>query len=66
LSGNADAERAVLRVQQKLEGAESGESGIRSVEAQVFELLEEAQDPEHLAKMYPGELAFTLSGGLDT
>lgn len=52
--GNADAERAVLRVKQKLEGLDGGEGEPRSVAAQVNALLQEARDPERLCRMYVG------------
>lgn len=53
--GNADAERAVLRVKAKLEGLEGmGEGQPRNVAAQVAGLLAEAQDMELLARMYIG------------
>lgn len=56
--GNADAERAVLRVKQKLEGLEWGEGGARSVAGQVSQLLDEAQDPQRLCRMYAGWAAW--------
>ena len=51
-SGNKDAERALLRLKQKLQGIEYGET--LSVEGQVHTLIHEARDPERLCKMYPG------------
>eukprot|EP00026_Physarum_polycephalum_P000025 Phypoly_transcript_00025.p1 GENE.Phypoly_transcript_00025~~Phypoly_transcript_00025.p1 ORF type:complete len:3119 (+),score=637.15 Phypoly_transcript_00025:93-9449(+) len=50
--GNKDAERALLRLKQKLQGIEYGET--LSVEGQVHTLINEARDPERLCKMYPG------------
>lgn len=50
--GNLDAERALMRVEQKLDGYEGSE--LRSVEGQVQQLLQDAQDPEKLCAMYPG------------
>ena len=50
--GNLDAERALMRVSQKLDGYEGSE--LRSVEGQVQQLLQDAQDPEKLCAMYPG------------
>ncbi|GAX72620.1 hypothetical protein CEUSTIGMA_g76.t1 [Chlamydomonas eustigma] len=55
--GNADAERVVLRVRQKLDGVE-GDGGPRSVEGQVAQLLHDAQDPEKLSRMYVGWAAW--------
>ncbi len=57
LEGNADAERTLLRIRQKLEGAEGGGAG-RSVEAQVAALLAEATEPDRLCRLYIGWLAF--------
>jgi len=51
-TGNTDAERALLRIQQKLQGYEYGEA--LSVEGQVNELISEATDPERLCKMFGG------------
>lgn len=50
--GNLDAERALMRVGQKLDGYEGSE--LRSVEGQVQQLLQDAQDPEKLCAMYAG------------
>ena len=50
--GNLDAERALMRVKQKLDGYESGE--LRSVQGQVQQLLHDARDPHKLATMYAG------------
>ena len=50
--GNLDAERALMRVAQKLDGYEGSE--LRSIEGQVQQLLQDAQDPEKLCAMYPG------------
>lgn len=52
--GNVDAERAVLRIKQKLEGVEGTEGEPWSVEGQVQHLLMEAQDPDNLSRMYVG------------
>jgi ataxia telangiectasia mutated family protein len=54
--GNLDAERALMRVGQKLDGYEGSE--LRSVEGQVQQLLQDAQDPEKLCVMYPGWAAW--------
>ena len=52
---NADAERALLRVRQKLEGVvEGGEGDARGVGGQVQQLLTDATDPDKLARMYIG------------
>ncbi len=56
--GNADAERAVLRVKQKLEGVEAGEGGPRGVSGQVAALLSDAQDPGKLCRMFQGWAAW--------
>ena len=50
--GNLDAERALMRVKQKLDGYEDGE--LRSIEGQVQQLLHDARDPHKLAVMYAG------------
>ena len=55
-TGNLDAERALLRVKQKLDGYEEGE--IRSVEGQVQQLLHDAQDEDNLSMMYHGWAAW--------
>ncbi|KAJ7559328.1 hypothetical protein O6H91_04G079500 [Diphasiastrum complanatum] len=52
VEGNKDATRALLRVKQKLDGYEQGE--MRSLQGQVQQLIQDAQDPEHLAQMFPG------------
>jgi len=49
---NADAERILLRLKQKLQGYENGE--ILNVEGQVEQLIYQARDPELLCKMFPG------------
>jgi hypothetical protein len=54
--GNLDAERALMRVKQKLDGYEDGE--LRSIQGQVQQLLHDAQDPYRLASMYPGWAAW--------
>jgi ataxia telangiectasia mutated family protein len=50
--GNQDAARALLRVKQKLDGYEEGE--MRSLQGQVQQLIQDAQDPERLSHMFPG------------
>lgn len=50
--GNKDAARALLRVKQKLDGYEGGE--MRSLQGQVHQLVQDAQDPERLSHMFPG------------
>lgn len=50
--GNADAERALLRVQKKIDGTEEGEP--RGVEGQVQQLFQDAQNPDNLAVMFVG------------
>eukprot|EP00775_Hariotina_reticulata_P004991 gene4991-5233_t len=56
--GNADAERAVLRVKQKLDGQDVEGGVALTVEAQVGLLLQTAQDPERLCRMYAGWAAW--------
>ena len=51
-TSNADAERAILKVKEKLEGLENGER--MSVQGQVQQLLREAQDPDNLSLLYCG------------
>ncbi|KAH9776171.1 serine/threonine-protein kinase ATM [Citrus sinensis] len=50
--GNKDAERALIRVKQKLDGYEGGE--MRSVHGQVQQLIQDAIDPERFCLMFPG------------
>lgn len=57
LVGTADANRTLLRIKQKLEGVESGDSASRSVEGQVAHLLAEAMDPGNLCRMFAGWMA---------
>eukprot|EP01098_Paradermamoeba_levis_P016281 TRINITY_DN8699_c0_g1_i2.p1 TRINITY_DN8699_c0_g1~~TRINITY_DN8699_c0_g1_i2.p1 ORF type:complete len:275 (-),score=74.01 TRINITY_DN8699_c0_g1_i2:189-938(-) len=49
---NTEAQRVLLRLKQKLQGIEYGEP--LSIEAQVRQLIDEAQEPERLCKMFPG------------
>lgn len=51
-SVNVTAERALLRLKQKLQGTENG--GVCSVEGQVELLLQEARDPVNLSRLYNG------------
>ncbi|KAL6779607.1 ATM1 [Auxenochlorella protothecoides x Auxenochlorella symbiontica] len=51
---NADAERTILRIKQKLRGAEGGDGDAQGVEGQVQRLLQEAMDPDNLSRMYIG------------
>ena len=53
---NADAERALLRVRQKLDGVDDGQP--RPVEAQVQQLLQTARDPDKLCRLFPGWAAW--------
>jgi ataxia telangiectasia mutated family protein len=53
---NADAERALLRVRQKLDGVDDGQP--RPVEAQVQQLLQNARDPDKLCRLFPGWAAW--------
>jgi ataxia telangiectasia mutated family protein len=52
--GNADAERAVLRVKQKLQGQDVEGGAALSVAAQVAAMLQAARDPENLCRMFKG------------
>ena len=56
--GNIDAERALTRVRQKLEGTELGDGEPRSVEGQTQMLLQAAQDPDKLCRMFEGWAAW--------
>lgn len=65
--GNTDAERALLRLKQKLQGYEYGEilsvseflfASKEKVEGQIKQLVGEAQDVEKLCKMFPGWAAW--------
>ncbi|MCO5564110.1 hypothetical protein L7F22_017766 [Adiantum nelumboides] len=49
---NKDAARALMRVKQKLDGYEGGD--MRSIEGQVQQLIQDAQDSDKLCQMYPG------------
>jgi len=51
--------RAIARIQEKLQGYEDGTSGERqTVDSQVQLLLNAAQDPDNLCKMFVGWLPF--------
>jgi ataxia telangiectasia mutated family protein len=50
--GNRDAHRALMRIKQKLQGFENGE--VLGVEGHVAMLINEARDPNKLAKLYVG------------
>lgn len=49
---NVSAERALLRVKQKLHGTEEG--GTSSVEGQVEKLIQQARDLSNLSRLYVG------------
>lgn len=53
---NITAERALLRLREKLQGTEQGQS--RSIEHQVGTLIQQAIDPENLCKLFCGWQAF--------
>lgn len=53
-SVNLVAQRALLLVQNKLEGREAGTLGDSNVEAQVERLINEATLPSNLCMLYPG------------
>lgn len=52
--GNADAERAVLRVKQKLQGQDVEGGASLSVAAQVAAWMQAARDPDNLSRMFKG------------
>lgn len=49
---NITAERALLRLREKLQGNERG--GSTSVEGQVEMLIQQARDPENLCRLFHG------------
>lgn len=49
---NKIAKRALLRIEQKLQGTEDGL--VSSVSGQVERLLQEARDPANLSRLYCG------------
>lgn len=53
---NVSAERALLRLKEKLEGREDG--NVASVESQVEKLLQQARNPENLCRLYCGWQAY--------
>ncbi|MEW5311591.1 MAG: hypothetical protein WDW38_003293 [Sanguina aurantia] len=55
---SADAERAIMRVKQKLEGTDGAEGRLRTIPGQVAALLREASDPDKLCRMYAGWAPF--------
>lgn len=46
------AERALLRLRQKLEGIADG--GMTNIEGQVEKLLQQARDPSNLCRLFHG------------
>jgi len=52
--GNADAERAVLRVKQKLQGQDVEGGASLSEAAQVAAMVQTARDPDNLSRMFKG------------
>jgi phosphatidylinositol kinase/protein kinase (PI-3 family) len=52
--GNREADRALLRLRQKLSGYEDPNGTALSVPGQVNKVVKEAQDPELLSQMYYG------------
>ena len=54
LSRNQEAERALARVQLKLEGREKGRQERLGVEGQVRQLIDQARDPANLSQMFEG------------
>lgn len=57
-SRNPEAERALSRVQLKLEGREVGRLECLSVEGQVWQLINQARDPANLCRMFEGWAAW--------
>mgnify|MGYP003685144865 CR=1 FL=1 len=55
---NPEAERALSRVQLKLEGREVGRHECLSVEGQVWQLIDQARDPANLSRMFEGWAAW--------
>lgn len=53
---NISAERALLKLRDKLQGTEQG--GTSSVEGQVEKLLQQARDPSKLCTLYNGWQAY--------
>ena len=51
---NDDAERALFKVKQKLQGYEDAGHDVLSVEGQVKNLVADATDPENLCVLFPG------------
>ncbi|KAH8095486.1 serine/threonine kinase [Aureococcus anophagefferens] len=51
---NDDAERALFKVKQKLQGDEDAGHDVLSVEGQVKNLVADATDPENLCVLFPG------------
>jgi len=51
---NREAERALLRIQDKLAGRVAGTNEALAVEGQVRALLDEARDEENLCRLYDG------------
>jgi phosphatidylinositol kinase/protein kinase (PI-3 family) len=56
--GNREADRALLRLRQKLSGYEDPNGTALSVSGQVNKVVKEAQDPELLSQMYYGWAPF--------
>lgn len=53
---NKLAERALLRIEQKLQGTEDGISS--SISGQVERLIQQARDPRNLCRLYSGWQAY--------
>ena len=53
-SKNLTAQRALLRVQNKLDGSEFGMLGTSDVEVQVERLINDAISSRNLCQLYPG------------
>ena len=58
LARNREADRAVLRIQDKLTGRAAGSKQALAVKGQVRALLDEARDPANLCRMYDGWAAW--------
>lgn len=51
---NTTAERALMRLQDKLNGKEDGATGMSSVEAQIERLIQQATDTVNLSQLFAG------------
>lgn len=56
MPSNISAERALIRLKEKLQGTEDG--SVKSVEGQVGRLIQQARDPENLCRLFNGWQAY--------